>query len=282
VIIATDPDADRIGVVVRNTAGEYMTLTGNQTGCLLLEYILSQKKARGTLPANGFVVKTIVTTELSRKIAAHYGVELIEVLTGFKFIGEQIRNLDDAGLKQYLFGYEESYGYLAGTHARDKDAVVAAMLIAEMYLYFRKQGKTLYDALQDIYARYGFTVEDIDSFTLKGKEGLETITGTMEALRDQAPQSFGGHDVVACRDYQRQIISNYRSCAVNGLELPPSNVLYYEMASGDWFCIRPSGTEPKIKIYYGVSAPSAEGVKLALANLRSGVLSMVKPLLGMA
>lgn len=281
VIIGTDPDADRVGVVVRNTAGEYVTLTGNQTGCLLLSYILTQRQANGTLPHNAFVVKTIVTTELSRKIAAHYGVEMLEVLTGFKFIGEQIRQLDDTGLKHYLFGFEESYGYLAGTHARDKDAVVAAMLVAEMYLHFRKQGKTLYDALQDLYRQYGYTVEDIDSFTLKGKDGLDTITRTMEALREQAPQSFGGHMVAACRDYGRQLITSYASCATKPLDLPRSNVLYYEMAGGDWFCIRPSGTEPKIKIYYGVSAETAPAMTEALAALRAGVLSVVKPLLGL-
>jgi phosphoglucomutase len=281
VIIGTDPDADRIGVVVRNTGGDYVTLTGNQTGCLLMEYILSQKKARGTLPVNSFVVKTIVTTELSRKIAARYGVELIEVLTGFKFIGEQVRELDDTGLKHFQFGYEESYGYLAGTHARDKDAVVSAMLIAEMYLYFRKQGKTLYDALQDIYRQYGDTVEAIDSFTLKGKEGVEVIDCAMAALRDGAPQAFGRHGVAACRDYQRQVSVNYRTGAVNGLMLPQSNVLYYEMRSGDWFCIRPSGTEPKIKIYFGVSASSEEAVATAMADLRADVLEVVKPMLAM-
>ncbi len=282
-IVGTDPDADRVGVVVRNTAGEYVTLTGNQTGCLLLEYILSQKQARGTLPANGFVVKTIVTTELSRKIAARYGVELMEVLTGFKFIGEQIRNLDDTGLKKYLFGYEESYGYLAGTHARDKDAVVAAMLIAEMYLFHRAQGKTLYDALQDIYRQYGYTVEDIDAFTLKGKDGLDTINRTMDALRREAPRSFGGHAVAACRDYQLQVTTCYaEGCGQKPITLPPSNVLYYEMASGDWFCVRPSGTEPKIKIYYGVSAATEQQMRAALAALRAGVLSVVKPMLGMA
>lgn len=280
VIIGTDPDADRVGVVVRNTAGEYVTLTGNQTGCLLLEYVLSQKTAQGTMPQHPFVVKTIVTTELSRRIAGHYNVEMLEVLTGFKFIGEKIRQLDDTGLKQYLFGFEESYGYLAGTHARDKDAVVAAMLVAEMYLYYRKQGKTLYDALQDLYRQYGFTVESIDSFTLKGKEGLDTITRTMETLRTNAPQSFGGHAVAACRDYERQVITSYKACATRPLDLPQSNVLYYEMASGDWFCVRPSGTEPKIKIYYGVSAPSANAMSEALAALRAGVLSVIKPMLG--
>lgn len=281
VIIGTDPDADRIGVVVRNTAGDYVTLTGNQTGCLLLEYILSQKQARGILPANAFVVKTIVTTELSRKIAARYGVELIEVLTGFKFIGEQIRRLDDTGLKQYQFGYEESYGYLAGTHARDKDAVVSAMLIAEMYLHYRKSGKTLYDALQDIYRLYGHTLEAIDAFTLKGKEGLKIIDKAMEALRDGAPRMFGLNAVAACRDYQQQVSVNYGTGSVNGLLLPQSNVLYYELVSGDWFCIRPSGTEPKIKIYYGVSAPTGEAAEAALADLRAGVLGLISPLLKM-
>ncbi len=281
VIFGTDPDCDRIGVVVRNTAGEYVTLTGNQTGCLLLEYMLSQKKAQGTMPPHPFVVKTIVTTELSRRIAAHYDVEMFEVLTGFKFIGEKIRQLDDTGMKQYLFGFEESYGYLAGTHARDKDAVVAAMLIAEMYLYYRKQGKTLYDALQDLYRQYGYTVESIDSFTLKGKDGLDTINRTMETLRRDAPQSFGGHAVAACRDYDRQLVTSYAACATRGLDLPRSNVLYYEMAGGDWFCVRPSGTEPKIKVYYGVSAPSAQAMTEALAALREGVLSVIKPLLGL-
>lgn len=282
VLFGTDPDCDRVGVVVRNNAGEYVTLTGNQTGCLLLHYILSQKKAQGTLPPNPFVVKTIVTTELSRKIAAHYGVEMLEVLTGFKFIGEQIRLLDDTGLKQYLFGFEESYGYLAGTHARDKDAVVACMLIAEMYLYYRKQGKTLYDALQQLYMEYGYTVEDIDAFTLKGKDGLDTITRTMETLRDTAPQFFGGHTVAACRDYQLQQVSHYITGDVTPLLLPQSNVLYYEMTSGDWFCVRPSGTEPKIKIYYGVSATTEVAMREALAALRAGVLSVVKPLLGLS
>lgn len=282
VIIGTDPDADRVGVVVRNTEGDYITLTGNQTGCLLLEYILSQKKAQGTMPEHPFVVKTIVTTELSRKIAARYGVEMIEVLTGFKFIGEQIRELDDAGLKHYLFGFEESYGYLAGTHARDKDAVVASMLVAEMYLYHRKHGKTLFDALQDLYHQYGYTVEDIDAFTLKGKEGVDAINRAMELLRDQAPQSFGRHAVAACRDYLRQVVVNYGTRAVKGLLLPQSNVLYYEMVSGDWFCVRPSGTEPKIKIYYGVSADNATAMTQALAALRAGVLSVVKPLLGLS
>ncbi len=281
VILGTDPDADRIGVVVRNSAGDYVTLTGNQTGCLLLEYILSQKQARGTLPANAFAVKTIVTTELSRKIAARYGVELIEVLTGFKFIGEQIRELDDTGLKQYQFGYEESYGYLAGTHARDKDAVVSAMLIAEMYLHFRKLGKTLNDVLQDIYGQYGHTIEAIDSFTLRGKEGLESIDRAMESLRDGAPQAFGMHAVAACRDYQGQVSVNYVTGSVNGLLLPQSNVLYYEMLSGDWFCIRPSGTEPKIKVYYGVSGKTEEDATKALSDLRTGVLEVIKPLLAM-
>ncbi len=168
-VIGTDPDCDRMGVVVKDSKGQYITLTGNQTGCLLLEYILSQKKLKGELPENAFVVKTIVTSDLARKIANHYKVEILDVLTGFKFIGEQIRLLDDMGKKKFIFGFEESYGYLAGTHARDKDAVVASMLIAEVYAWYKSRGLNLYQGLLEIYDKYGYVKEAIDSFTLKGK-----------------------------------------------------------------------------------------------------------------
>lgn len=280
-IIATDPDADRIGLCVRNEEGDYVTLTGNQTGCLLLEYILSQKLLQGKLPANAFFVKTIVTTELSRQIASYYEVEVMEVLTGFKFIGEKIREWDDTGKKKYQFGFEESYGYLAGTHSRDKDAVVSAMLIAEMYLFYRKKGKSLYSALQDLFLKYGYTIEEVDSFTLKGKEGVETIENAMESLREMAPVHFGKSRVSACRDYQRQLTTNHDSCSLFPINLPESNVLYYEMSFGNWFCIRPSGTEPKIKIYYGVSSSNKEDAAKNLGELRAGVLSVIKPLLGL-
>lgn len=278
-IVGTDPDADRVGVVVRNAEGEYITLTGNQTGCLLLEYILSQKKERGELPHNGFVVKTIVSSDLARKIAENYGVELIDVLTGFKFIGEKIRLLDDTGKKKFLFGFEESYGYLAGTHARDKDAVVATMLIAEVFAWYKSKGMNLYEGLLEIYRKYGFVKEGIDSFTLKGKEGLEKIAAAMESLRKESPKSFGDAQVASLSDYQLQTQTDLLTGEKRPLDLPPSNVLYYRMTSGYWFCIRPSGTEPKIKIYYGVSSDSLTGAEKELAHFRENVLSVIRPLL---
>lgn len=278
-IIATDPDADRVGVVVRDAKGEFVTLTGNQTGCLLLEYILSQKQARGELPENAFVVKTIVSSELARKITDHYKVELLDVLTGFKFIGEQIRMLDDTGLKKYVFGFEESYGYLAGTHARDKDAVVATMLIAEMYAWYREKGMTLYDGLMEIFSKYGFVKEGISSFTLKGKEGLEKIAAAMTTLRDRRPMAFGGAAVAVIRDYETGTMTDWESGKEEKLTLPQSNVLHYTMDAGNWFCIRPSGTEPKIKIYYGVSADSSANADHKLDELKNDVLGVVKPLL---
>ncbi len=278
-IIGTDPDADRIGVVVRDACGEYLTLTGNQTGCLLLEYILSQKKMRGELPENSFVVKTIVSSELARQITGHYGVELMDVLTGFKFIGEQIRLLDDTGLKKFIFGFEESYGYLAGTHARDKDAVVAAMLVAEVYAWYKSRGMNLYEGLLEVFKKYGYVKEGIDSFTLKGKEGLEKINAAMESLRSKNPKSFGNSEVAVIYDYEAQAAVNLITGEKTSLDFPQSNVLYYKMSSGFWFCIRPSGTEPKIKIYYGVSSDSLEGAEKELINLKNDVLSVVRPLL---
>ncbi len=278
-IIGTDPDADRVGVVVRNASGDYVTLTGNQTGCLLLEYILSQKKERVELPNNAFVVKTIVSSDLARKIADHYGVEILDVLTGFKFIGEQIRLLDDTGKKKFLFGFEESYGYLAGTHARDKDAVVAAMLVAEVFAWYKSKGMNLYEGLLEVYKKYGFVKEGVDSFTLKGKEGLEKIAVAMDTLRKDSPVSFGSSQVASLADYERQFSLDILSGQKTPLNLPPSNVLYYRMTSGFWFCIRPSGTEPKIKIYYGVFSDSMEGAENALAGFREDVLSVIRPLL---
>ncbi|AUS95973.1 phosphoglucomutase [Clostridium thermosuccinogenes] len=278
-IIGTDPDCDRVGVVVRNAVGEYVVLTGNQTGCLLLEYILSQKKAKGELPPNGFVVKTIVTTELARKIADNYNVELVEVLTGFKFIGEQIKLLDEQGDKKYLFGFEESYGYLAGTFARDKDAVVASMLIAEMAAYYKSRNMSLYEGLQEIFEKYGYSLEGLTTFTLEGKSGLEKIKYTMNKLRTEEISKFGNFEAKAIRDYQegyRYDIANNRK---ERLSLPQSDVLYYEISDGSWFCIRPSGTEPKIKIYYGVSESSLELSEKKLNELQDSVLSVVKEML---
>ena len=278
-IIGTDPDADRAGVVIRNEKGEYMILTGNQIGCLLLEYILSQKQKRNDLPGNAFAATTIVSSDLTERICRHYGVELVTVLTGFKFIGEQIRLLDDSGKKKFMFGFEESYGYLAGTHARDKDAVVASMLIAEVYAWYKSRGMTLYDGLVELFNKYGYYKEDIDTFTLMGKEGAEKIQAALETLREKMPHSFGQSQVAAIRDYQIGIRRDLEAGDTEPLNLPRSNVLYFEMKSGSWFCIRPSGTEPKIKIYYGVSGNTDDSAREELHGLKQDVLSVIKPLL---
>jgi len=279
-IIGTDPDCDRVGVVVKTGDGEFQVLTGNQTGMLLCEYILSAMSQNGTLPENGFIIKTIVTTELARKIADAYKVELVEVLTGFKFIGEQIKIRDEFGDQKYLFGFEESYGYLAGTFARDKDGVIASLLIAEMAAWYKAKEMTLYEGLQELFAKYGFSIEGIDNFTLKGKEGVEKIMTTMEILRAKEPKAFGTCSINVIRDYELKTRTTLATGEVMRMDLPASNVLYYEMSSGAWFCIRPSGTEPKIKIYYGVSEKTLELTEENLKELREGVLSVVKPLLG--
>lgn len=278
-IIGTDPDSDRVGIVVRNKEGEYVALTGNQTGCLLLEYILSQKKQRGELPSNGFVVKTIVTTELARIIAEAYNIELVEVLTGFKFIGEKIKQLDEFGDKKYLFGFEESYGYLAGTFARDKDAVVASMLIAEMAAYYKSRGLTLYDGLIEILEKYGYTLEGITSFTLKGKDGVEKIKSALTNLREKQVVKFGEYEAVAVRDYLTSERYKVATGEREKLTLVQSDVLYYELKDKAWFCIRPSGTEPKIKIYYGATESSMGAAKEKLKHLQDNVLSVIEPLL---
>lgn len=278
-IIGTDPDCDRVGVVVRNAEGEYVVLTGNQTGCLLMEYILSQKKAKGELPANGFAVKTIVTTELAKAIAKQYNIELVEVLTGFKFIGEKIKELDEFGDKKFLFGFEESYGYLAGTFARDKDGVVASMLIAEMAAYYKSRGMSLYEGLQELFRKYGYYIEGISSFNLEGKEGLEKIEYAMNKLREDEPDRFNNSEVAAVRDYLAGKRRDLADSFEEQLTLPQSNVLYYEMKDGSWFCVRPSGTEPKIKIYYGVSESSKELAERKLERLKEDVLGVIKGLL---
>jgi phosphoglucomutase len=279
-IIGTDPDCDRVGVVARNKEGEYVTLTGNQTGCLLLDYILSQKKAKGTLPDNGFVVKTIVTTELTREIAKEYGVELLEVLTGFKFIGEKIKLLDENGDKEYLFGFEESYGYLAGTSVRDKDAVVASMLIAEMAAYYKSRDMSLYDGLMELFDKYGYTIEGIKAYTLKGKEGLDKINFALEKLREDEVTKFGDIEVAAVRDYKKSERYEISTGKREKIDLPESDVLYYELKDGkSWFCVRPSGTEPKIKVYYGVTDNGLDAAKAKLERIQTNVLGVVEKLL---
>ena len=278
-IIGTDPDGDRVGVVVRNKEGDYVILTGNQTGCLLLEYMLSQKKSRRELPNNGFVVKTIVTTELARIIAKAYNIELIEVLTGFKFIGEKIKQLDEFGDKKYLFGFEESCGYLAGTFARDKDAVFASMLIAEMAAYYKSRDMTPYEGLLEIFENYGHTLEGITYFTLEGKEGVEKIKSALSNLRENKTVVFGDYVASAVRDYLKGERYIVKTGGKEELTLPESDVLYYEIKDGCWFCIRPSGTEPKIKIYYGVRGVTMDDAKKELESLQNSVLTIIKKLL---
>jgi phosphoglucomutase len=237
-------------------------------------------KKSSTLPENGFVVKTIVTTECARAIANNYNIPLLEVLTGFKFIGEKIKELDEFGEKKFLFGFEESYGYLAGSFARDKDGVVTCMLIAEMAGYFKSKGMTLYDALIKLYEKYGYYIEEISSFTLEGKVGMEKIINTMTALRENRRNSFGSCEILAVRDYLVGEKYSIESGRVSGLDLPKSNVIYYEMASGGWVAVRPSGTEPKIKIYFGESGKTESEAKDKLDTLKNCVVSEIQDYLG--
>lgn len=266
-IIGTDPDCDRVGIVVRDSNGIYRTLTGNQTGALLVEYILQAKKERSQLPKNGIVVKTIVTTELATAIANAYGVATMSLLTGFKYIGEKMTEFGKTGEYSYLIGFEESYGYLVGDYARDKDGVVGTMLIAEMAAYYRTKGMTLYEALQNIYKKYGYYHENTISFTMPGKDGMEKMSQMLVDLRKSPITSVIGMDVVKVTDYQ-----------TDDTGLPKSNVLKYELSDGKtYFIIRPSGTEPKIKLYMGTSSDSMEAaVKLvnALANDVKAVLGV--------
>lgn len=260
-IIGTDPDADRCGILVKDKNGEYITLTGNQTGILLTEYILSMRKTLGTLPEDGFIVKTIVTTNIIKKICEFYNVEMKEVLTGFKFIGEKIKEAEESGKGTYLFGFEESYGYLAGTYARDKDAVVASMLIAEMALYYQEKGLTLYDQLQNIYKKYGYYKEEVVSVTMEGIEGLDKIKAIMENVRNNPPSTFAGKKVLAVRDYQTSVRKCIECEKTEEILLPKSNVIYLELEDNNNFIIRPSGTEPKIKLYCLLSGESPEKVE---------------------
>lgn len=264
ILIGTDPDADRMGAVVRTKDGEYEILTGNQSGSLLVHYVLSQMKEGGALPANGAVVKTIVTSEFGAEIARHYGAAVFNTLTGFKYIGEKMNEFDQTGQHTYLFGYEESYGYLAGNYARDKDAIVASTLICEAAAYYKRQGKTLIDVLEELYRQFGYYRESLASRTLKGKDGLAKITALMEDFRANPPQDVAGIRVTEMRDY------------LKGIEgLPKENVLKFLLEDGSWFCLRPSGTEPKIKFYFAVRGTSNEDAKARLSRLEKNVLARV-------
>ena len=274
-IIGTDPDADRVGIIVKDKNGEYNTFTGNQVGALLTEYILSSLKERGELPKDGYVVKTIVTTNLIAAICDFYGIEMKEVLTGFKFIGEKIKESEETGIGTYLFGFEESYGYLKGTYARDKDAVVATMLIAEMTLYYREKGSSLAEQMENIYKKYGYYLEYVESVVMEGKDGVAKISGIMESLRNNTPTSVAGKKVVAVRDY----LTSERTDENGNLEkilLPTSNVLYLELEDGSNFVIRPSGTEPKIKLYCLLRGEDRAAVDTLAADVKKDIENIVK------
>ncbi len=275
-IIGTDPDADRVGILVKDQTGDYITLTGNQTGILLTEYILSMKKATGTLPNDGYVVKTIVTTNITQDICDFYGVEMKEVLTGFKFIGEKIKESEETGIGTYLFGFEESYGCLAGTYARDKDAVVATMLIAEMALFYREQGLSLYDQLQNIYKKYGYYNEFVISVTMEGIEGLEKIKNIMDTVRANPPQTVGGKAVLAVRDYSTSVRTDLVNNKTEGILLPKSNVIYLELEDKNNFIIRPSGTEPKIKLYCLLCGKTPEETEQIAALVKKDIDEIMK------
>ena len=273
IIFGTDPDCDRIGVVVKESNGEFKVLTGNQTGLLLTHYVLSALKETNSLPENGVVIKTIVTTEGARKIAEDFGIELMDVLTGFKYIGEKIREFRESGDKKYLCGFEESYGYLAGEFVRDKDAVIASMLIAEMTLYYKEQGMSLYEALIKLYEKYGFYKETLISIELEGKEGQEKIASCIDALRNSPIESVEGVKISTKLDYK---LSLEESNGVKSeIKLPKSNVLKYILEDGSSFVVRPSGTEPKMKIYLAVKGSSLENAESEIERFKSKVMEII-------
>ncbi|MCA1202286.1 phospho-sugar mutase [Priestia flexa] len=279
-LMGTDPDADRLGVAVKNSSGEYVVLTGNQMGALMLHYLLSQKKEKGLLPKNGVVVKTVVTSEIGRAIASSFGLEMIDTLTGFKFIGEKINEFEQTKSHTFQFGYEESYGYLIGDFVRDKDAVQSAIFAAEVAAFYKAQGKSLYDGLLEIFETYGFYKESLESLTLKGKDGAEQIAGILSAFRDNPPKEVAGVKVVAVEDYQSNEKTNLLDGKVESIQLPTSNVLKFHLEDGSWFTVRPSGTEPKAKFYFAVKGQSLINSQELLENLQGEVMSLVNELIG--
>ncbi|WP_276515028.1 phospho-sugar mutase [Vallitalea guaymasensis] len=266
VILATDPDADRLGVLVKKD-DDYIALTGNMIGVLLLDYILSQKKANNKLPENGAVIETIVSTDMASVIADSYNVKLFKVLTGFKYIGEKIKEFKEEDTYEYLFGFEESYGCLIGTHARDKDAVVATMTVCELGAYYKLKGLTLYDALIEVYEKYGYYKETLESVTLKGIEGVNKIKHILSTLRNEPPKDINGIKVIEAVDY------------LEDTDLPKSNVLYYTLEDGSWFCVRPSGTEPKIKFYFGIKDSSNDEADKHLKEFSKGVMKIINDII---
>ena len=280
IILGTDPDCDRVGAVVKTKDGSYTVLTGNMTGTLICNYICSQKAKLGTLPKNGALVSTIVSSEMTKAIAKKYNLAYFDVLTGFKYIGEKIKEFEQTGEYQYVFGFEESYGCLSGTYARDKDAVVASLLICEMAAYYKSRGMSLYDGLMELYDTYGVYKEIIHSITLKGIEGIENMKKIMDTLRKDAPSEIAGVKVTETRDYLEDKIVDVATGKVSPTNLPKSNVLYFTLADDTWFCVRPSGTEPKIKIYFGTKADTVENAEKKIATAQEGIMKVVNSVLG--
>ncbi|MCI9123342.1 MAG: phospho-sugar mutase [Eubacterium sp.] len=274
IVLATDPDADRLGVYAKDTeSGEYVSFTGNMSGMLIAEYILRERTAAGSMPQRPALVETIVTTDMAKAIASDYHTELIEVLTGFKYIGEQIKLFEQQHTYNYVFGLEESYGCLAGTYARDKDACVAVMMLCEAAAYYKLQGKTLWDAMLTMYEKYGYYKEGLTTRTLKGIDGAKQIQEMMSRARSNPPKTLGGFRVLAVRDYKEGVRKDMETGETAPTGLPASNVLYYELAQNAWCCVRPSGTEPKIKYYFGVKGCSLEDANEKLLELKQAVLS---------
>lgn len=273
IVLATDPDADRLGVYAKDLkTGEYVSFTGNMSGALIAEYILREKAAKGELPENPAIIETIVTTDMLKAIAKEYNAALIEVLTGFKFIGEQIKIFEQENSYHYVFGMEESYGCLAGTYARDKDACVAVMMLCEVAAYYKTQGKTLCDAMEEMYQKYGFYQEGLATVTMKGMDGAKQIENLMAEQRKNPPKELGGFQVLRVRDYKEDKVTDMQTKQETKTGLPISNVIYYELENNAWCCVRPSGTEPKIKYYFGVKGDSAADAKEKLAKLKSDIM----------
>ena len=271
-VLATDPDADRLGVYAKDTkTGEYKVFTGNMSGMLICEYEMSQKKALGILPDNGALVTTIVSSNMAQAVAKEYGMKFIECLTGFKYIGEQIKFFEQTGSNEYVFGFEESYGCLVGTHARDKDAVVAVMALCEAAAYYKTQGITLWDQMLNIYNKYGYYKEDLFTMTFKGADGAKKMQDMMDAYRKNTPKQVGAYKVLRLRDYKNDVITDLATGETVPTGLPKSNVLYFELENDAWFCVRPSGTEPKIKFYAGIKGTSLEDSAKKLDDLMEAI-----------
>ena len=277
VVLATDPDSDRLGIFAKDTkTGEYINYTGNMSALLIAEYEISQKKEKGLLPNNGMIIKTIVSTNLTDAVAKAYGLELIEVLTGFKYIGEVMRKAEEKKDKEYVFGFEESYGCLIGTYARDKDGVGAVMALCEAAAYYKSKGLTLWDQMINIYEKYGYYKEGQISIVLEGAEGAEKIKSMMTAMREKYIDRIGDYKVLTFKDYDKNIVKDMETGKITETGLPKSNVLYYELENNSWCCVRPSGTEPKIKLYMGIKGNSMDDANEKLNDLQQAMETLVR------